>query len=444
MSSNSCKRLLIQIFSKLMVGACGVFWVFDAAVAWDVRGEIYTKSPNCRLQDYGVDCDFSGIYSGDPYSTSDGHCCVYRINKGATYDNNFTETGGVYQNCRIAAAGLQSSGGCGFDWPLADKCGSAGKHVERACCQDDASCFTKDNYDTRNCNSGFYFGPVIYDGNTVVADLVSGGRASKGLHADVASTYLIHGITFDRSMLKEPTSDDSQFKYLNDDKARGYKWSLPKNGNVVTFGFKQQTSSNYVAYRCVSGVVNWAAEEDAGGDAAYGFYVKFDKSKAIYTCSECMKGWTFKTYTNDSVTCETCNTRGHWDCLSDGTARCFSGYQQNGDGSSAICTTKPHYECPIELNTNQNTCVCKFGFTGDDCNECRENFQLVEDTSNHENDRCLCPDGYIKYGENTTDNPNDDRCVLDADQVYVDQTGWFTLSSENMCNGNWWEQENNN
>lgn len=195
--------------------------------------------------------------------------------------------------------------------------------------------------------------------------------------------------------------------------------------------------------RCLSGTVNWPADQKSISNAYYGFKVRYNKSDISYTCNTCDKGWTKDSSTDDKCGC---NTAGHWDCPSSGDARCYPGYQQNGSGSSATCTQKPHYECPIELNTNQNTCVCKFGFTGDDCNECRENFQLVEDTSNHENDRCLCPYGYIKYGESTTDNPNDDRCVLNTSQVYVDQTGWFTLSSDgsNMCETNWWVQENNN
>lgn len=201
---------------------------------------------------------------------------------------------------------------------------------------------------------------------------------------------------------------------------------------------------SYIYDNCSSGVIKWSAEPVSVGNAADGFSVKYIKNNATYNCSTCKEGYkkinngVYKS--NGQKGCE-CRTAEHWKCPTSGDAYCFPGYQQNGSGSTASCDKKPHYHC---FGDYSNTCVCKYGFGGTDCNSCKANFQLVS-ASDQENDSCVCPDGYIQSGQDTPDDPEDDTCVIDTNTTYNDSTGWFTVGPNgSSCNtsGNWWEQQN--
>lgn len=418
MSSNICKRLLIQIFPKLIVGVvclwCGV----------------------CVKTALGVGCG-AGLGSSRVDSDQWGNnLYLHRVDETASGDGRFyrnpsgsNRCDGVSNTlwCRMSAAG----NGDAYAGPhvYASKCSSNCYHLERARCATDQTYTQYVDFltgNSRSCRDGFFFGPVV---NSVDWD---GGSASNTsitlLGATLGFADIIGTSTF--SVVE---AGKSEYFYT-------YAWD--------TSNCQFSVPGTYSYSNCQVGTFKWKATSTSHGDAQSGFYVFFYRPDATYTCSQCkigyksVNGGVYKYTSNSNSSIQagcTCNTEYHWDCTQT-PAHCIRGYYI----SSTECSYYPtdYFDC------DESGCKCRSGFVVNNQNsymatcgpDCKTNFR--PDGEGH----CICDEnmGYTWVRDN--DNPENDTCVLNTSQVYVDQTGWFTLSSDGLdvCRDDWWVQENNN
>ena len=412
MSSNSCKRLLIQILPKLVLGMVLVFFTQNLVAHTCGTDAHYGSVSTTDSATGGVP---SGVWVKHVRERNSLGYQRFLICQGSTYyritapghEQNGIIFGANHWYTTCGDGSGTDNATCSHHVEYRDGTNEAwtgqGITCDDGCCS--FTCVKNEDVDCKNY-------PLAFAG---------------------AGQYGINNNTWTR------TSQNGYMTYSICDannyvqRTACYSWNT---------GQCYLSKTGYTHGKCTGANARLPANNPAEGNAYDGFFIKYDLGNIIYTCSECPTGYKIVNVAADYDELRDgclCDVVHHWDCPSSGDARCYPGYQQNGSGSSATCTQKPHYYC---YGDNSNTCVCEFGFDRNyDCQRCKPNFEYHSDS-----DSCVCPDGFRESGRDDPENDTEDSCDLDTTQFYVDATGWFKLSSDgsNMCHGTWWEQENNN
>ena len=290
----------------------------------------------------------------------------------------------------------------------ANRCGSDCQHLERQGCSGNAMQQYTLVKDSRKCTTNqpdvadFFFYPKVDN-----IELGSDGVQVYGkyfyisdLNQTAEATFITSGLSCKKGDgTTMPTGSAEQPDCTHEWNTSNCKFN--DKTDVTFYG----TYNGVGPWNCDSGTIKWSAESKSGGDAAYGFYVKYKKSSATYTCQRCRFG-----YTNTNGGKCTCTMVGA-DCA----GGCVYGYTVQNNS----CVIRPNFTC------NGNTCYCNSGFDSENgCTQCKPGF-IAQDN------RCVCPDGFSLDDKGTTENTEDDECVI-AITHYTDSTGTFTLGP-NIC-----------
>lgn len=228
-----------------------------------------------------------------------------------------------------------------------------------------------------------------------------------------------------------------------------YGWRVAEadgSGSMFTSrcGLKKSGLSN-ASKHCSSGTVIWMAERVAYGNVQEGFKLEFKTSSSNrikYTCSTCETGW--KTNSTQSA-CDACDDSKNF-VGSSGFCGCKKGYIYNIEQSKCVQNTNSN----AHFSNTQNDAgeyYCAQGYTVTNMPTPTEANQYVrfvcgcniQNGFTEDAEGCYCQRGYT-IDDRGDNNPENDTCVLDINQVYVDSTGWFTIPGTGSCREDWWQQ----